>query len=62
VAERIHADDPTVPVLASVQDSDRPITGLRDDRPFADPGPPVYFYSRDRAANTPSGIWPGSLG
>jgi len=22
--------------------------GLRDDWPFADPGPPVYFYSRDR--------------
>ena len=55
-AERIHADDTTVPVLAR----GRTRTGrlwayARDDRPFASPDPPaaVYFYSRDRGAEHP---------
>jgi transposase len=55
-AERIHADDTTVPVL----DVGKTRTGrlwayVRDDRPFAGPAPPaaVYFYSADRTAGHP---------
>jgi transposase len=50
-AERIHADDTTVPVLAKGKTrTGRLWTYVRDDRPFAGPGPPaaVFFYSRDR--------------
>jgi transposase len=55
-AERIHADDTTVPVLAK----ERTRTGrlwayVRDDRPFAGPAPPAaaFFYSPDRSGQHP---------
>jgi transposase len=50
-AERIHADDTTVPVLAKGKTRiGRVWAYVRDDRPFAGPDPPaaVFFYSRDR--------------
>jgi transposase len=55
-AERIHADDTTVPVLAKGKTrTGRLWTYVRDDRPFAGPGPPaaVFFYSRDRGGAHP---------
>jgi transposase len=55
-AERIHADDTTVPVLATGKTrTGRVWTYVRDDRPFAGPDPPaaVFFYSRDRAGEHP---------
>jgi transposase len=55
-AERLHADETTVPVL----DVGRTRTGrlwtyVRDDRPFAGADPPAaaYFYSPDRTARHP---------
>ena len=55
-AERLHADDTTVPVL----DVGRTRTGrlwtyVRDDRPFAGADPPAaaYFYSPDRTGKHP---------
>jgi transposase len=55
-AQRIHADDTTVPVL----DAGRTRTGrlwvyVRDDRPFggADPPAAAYFYSPDRRGEHP---------
>ena len=50
-AERIHADDTTVPVLAKGQTrTGRLWTYVRDDRPFGGPDPPAaaFFYSPDR--------------
>ena len=50
-AERIHADDTTVPVLAKDKcRTGRLWTYVRDDRPFGGPDPPaaMFFYSRDR--------------
>jgi transposase len=55
-AERIHADDTTVPVLAKGKTrTSRLWTYVRDDRPFAGPDPPaaVFFYSRDRGGEHP---------
>ena len=55
-AERIHADDTTVPVLATGKTRiGRLWTYVRDDRPFAGPDPPaaVFFYSRDRGGEHP---------
>ena len=55
-AERIHADDTTVPVLAKGKTrTGRLWTYVRDDRPFAGPAPPaaVFFYSRDRGGEHP---------
>jgi transposase len=55
-AERIHADDTTVPVLAKDKTrTGRLWTYVRDDRPFAGPDPPaaVFFYSRDRGGEHP---------
>jgi transposase len=56
-AERLHGDDTTVPVLAKA----KTITGrvwvyVRDDRPFAGPGPPgaAFFYSRNRNGEHPA--------
>jgi transposase len=56
-AERIHGDDTIVPVLAK----GKTITGrvwvyVRDDRPFAGPGPPAaaFFYSRNRNGEHPA--------
>jgi transposase len=55
-AERIHADDTTVPVLATGKTrTGRLWTYVRDDRPFAGPDPPaaMFFYSRDRGGEHP---------
>src|ERR1700751_2872205 len=55
-AERIHADDTTVPVLATGKTRvGRLWTYVRDDRPFAARDPPVarFFYSPDRGGEHP---------
>jgi transposase len=55
-AERIHADDTTVPVLAKGKTRiGRLWTYVRDDRPFGGSDPPaaVFFYSRDRGGEHP---------
>jgi transposase len=55
-AERIHADDTTVPVWAIGKCRiGRLWTYVRDDRPFAGPDPPaaVFFYSADRRGEHP---------
>jgi transposase len=55
-AERIHADDTPVPVLAKGKTkTGRLWTYVRDDRPFGGPAPPaaLYFYSPDRGGQHP---------
>ncbi|MBL8127215.1 MAG: IS66 family transposase [Chloroflexia bacterium] len=55
-ADRIHADDTTVPVLAKEKTRiGRLWTYVRDDRPFAGPAPPAaaFFYSLDRSGQHP---------
>jgi transposase len=55
-AERLHADDTTVPVLAEGKtDTGRCWVYLRDDRPFGGTGPPaaMFYYSRDRRGEHP---------
>ena len=55
-AERIHADDTTVPVLAKMKTvTGRIWTYVRDDRPFGGKDPPaaVFHYSRTRAGEHP---------
>src|SRR5580704_5286615 len=55
-AERIHADDTTVPVLAKGKcRTGRLWTYVRDDRPFAGTAAPAaaFFYSADRSAVHP---------
>ncbi len=55
-AERIHADDTPVPVLANGKTrTGRVWTYVRDDRPFAGHAPPaaVFFYSPDRTGAHP---------
>src|SRR5215469_15363860 len=55
-ADRIHADDTTVPVLAKMKTvTGRFWTYVRDDRPFggADPPAAVFYYSRSRASEYP---------
>jgi transposase len=55
-AERIHADDTTVPVLAKGKcRTGRLWTYVRDDRPFAGTAAPAaaFFYSADRRAAHP---------
>src|SRR6185312_8955889 len=55
-AERIHADDTTVPVLdIGKTRTGRLWTYVRDDRPFggADPPAAAYFYSPDRGGVHP---------
>ena len=55
-AERIHADDTTVPVLAKGKTrTGRLWTYVRDDRPFAGPALPAaaFFYSPDRGGEHP---------
>jgi transposase len=55
-AERLHADDTTVPVLAKGKvDTARIWTYVRDDRPFGGPAPPIalFYYSRDRRGEHP---------
>ena len=55
-AERLHADDTTVPILAKGKtDTGRIWTYVRDDRPFGGNDPPaaLYFASRDRRQEHP---------
>ena len=55
-AERIHANDTTVPVLAKGKTrTGRLWTYVRDDKPFGGRDPPaaVFFYSRDRTGEHP---------
>jgi transposase len=55
-AERIHADDTTVPVLAKgMTRTGRLWTYVRDDRPFGGHDPPaaIFFYSADRRGEHP---------
>jgi transposase len=57
-AERLHADDTTVPVLAEGKtDTGRCWIYLRDDKPFGGVGPPaaIFYYSRDRKGEHPQG-------
>jgi transposase len=55
-AERIHADDTTVPVLAKGKTrTGRVWVYVRDDAPFGESAPPaaVYYYSPDRGKEHP---------
>ena len=55
-AERLHADDTTVPILAKGKTTTGRIwTYVRDDRPFGGPDPPaaLFYASRDRAGQHP---------
>jgi transposase len=55
-AERIHADDTTVPVLARGKTrTGRLWTYVRDDRPFGGDAPPaaIFYYSPDRGGEHP---------
>lgn len=64
-AERIHADETTVPVLAAGKTRiGRLWTYVRDDRPFggADPPAAVYFYSPDRGGVHPEAHLAGYAG
>jgi transposase len=64
-AERIHADDTTVPVLAKGKcRTGRLWTYVRDDRPFGGPDPPaaIFFYSADRTAKHPEQHLAGYVG
>ncbi len=57
VAERIHGDDTTVPVLARGKTvTGRLWTYVRDDQPFGGPDPPaaMFYYSRDRRGEHPN--------
>ena len=66
-AERLHADDTTVPVLARGKtDTGRLWVYVRDEHPFAGPAPPaaLFHYSRDRRGEHPQGhlaAWSGIL-
>jgi transposase len=64
-AERIHADDTSVPVLAKGKTrTGRLWSYVCDDRPFAGHDPPAaaFFYSRDRGGEHLSSIWPALPG
>jgi transposase len=64
-AERLHADDTTVPVLAEGKtDTGRCWIYLRDDKPFGGTGPPaaIFYYSRDRRGEHPQGHLAGYAG
>jgi len=55
-AERLHADDTTVPVLAEGKtDTGRCWIYLRDDKPFGGTDPPaaMFYHSRDRRGEHP---------
>lgn len=66
-AERLHADDTAVPILAKGKtDTGRIWTYVRDDRPFCSSDPPaaLYFASRDRRREHPDAhlaAWRGFL-
>src|SRR6202522_534170 len=64
-AERVHADDTTVPVLAKLKTvTGRIWTYVRDDRPFGGNDPPAaaFHYSRSRAGEHPQGHLVGYVG
>jgi transposase len=64
-AERIHADDTTVPVLAKLKAvTGRIWTYVRDDRPFGGQDPPaaLFYYSRNRAGEHPQSHLAGYVG
>src|SRR5258705_7667457 len=64
-AERLHADDTTVPVLAEGKtDTGRCWIYLRDDTPFGGPRPPppIFYYSRDSRGEHPQGHLAGYAG
>jgi transposase len=64
-AERLHADDTTVPVLAKGKtDTGRCWIYVRDDRPFGGAGPPaaMFYYSRDRKGEHPKAHLAGYAG
>jgi transposase len=64
-AERLHADDTPVPVLARGKTrTGRLWTVVRDDRPFGGPDPPAaaYFYSPDRRGEHPESFLGGFAG
>ena len=64
-AERLHADDTTVPVLAKGKtDTGRCWIYLRDDKPFGGTGPPaaMFYYSRDRKGEHPQSHLAGYAG
>ncbi len=64
-AQRIHADETTVPVLAKGRTrTGRLWTYVRDDRPFGGANPPtaVYFYSPDRGGKHPEAHLAGYAG
>jgi transposase len=64
-AERIHADDTTVPVLAKMKTATGRIwVYVRDDRPFGGKDPPAAFfrYSRSRAGEYPKSHLAGYAG
>lgn len=57
VAERLHGDDTTVPVLATGKTgTGRCWVYVRDDRPFGGRDPPaaMFYYSRDRSGEHPA--------
>ncbi|API59678.1 hypothetical protein BSL82_10400 [Tardibacter chloracetimidivorans] len=56
-ADRLHADDTTVPVQARTKTVTGRLWGyVRDDRPFGGPAPPaaIFHYSRDRCGEHPA--------
>lgn len=64
-AERIHADDTTVPVLAKLKTViGRIWSYVRDDRPFGGTDPPaaLFYYSRNRAGEHPQSHLAGYVG
>src|ERR1700686_2849415 len=64
-AERLHADDTTVPVLAEGKtNTGRCWIYVRDDRPFGGAGPPatMFYYSRDRKGEHPQAYLAGYAG
>jgi hypothetical protein len=64
-AERIHADDTTVPVLAKLKTVlGRIWTYVRDDRPFGGQDPPaaLFYYSCNRAGEHPQSHLAGYVG
>lgn len=64
-AERLHADDTTIPILAKGgTDTGRIWVYVRDDRPFGGHAPPaaLYFASRDRRQEHPDAHLDGFRG
>jgi len=64
-ADRLHADDTTVPLLAKLKTSVARIWDyVRDDRPFGGPAPPVAlcYYSSDRRGEHPRAPLAGYTG